>query len=78
MNPALSTLFPLEVLDRVGDVDFGSDYAGLFKRAVKQFAGATYERLALDVFVIAGLLTDHDDARVFWSLTEHGLRGVLI
>jgi len=32
----------------------------------------------LEVFVIAWLLADHDDARVFRSFTEHGLCGVLI
>jgi hypothetical protein len=78
MNPAPASLLPLEVLHRVGDVDFGSDYAGLFKRAIEQLAGGAYERLALEVFVIAWLLADHNDAGVFRSFTEHGLRSVLV
>ena len=78
MNPTLSPLLPLEVFHCVGDVDFGSDDAGLFKRSIEQLAGIAYERLTLEVFVIAWLLADHDDARVFRSFTEHGLCGVLI
>ena len=51
---------------------------GLGQRAIEQLPGRTDERVAGDVFGIAGLFTDHHHRRSGGSLTEHGLRRPLV
>src|SRR4051812_37865904 len=62
VNAAFATWFPFEMFDHIGDVSLPSIDSGLFERIVKQTAGWTNKRFALEVFFIARLFTDkHDD-----------------
>ena len=65
---------PLEVLDRVGDVDLVAVDAGGGERLVEQAPRGADERMALFVLLVAGLLADEHDARVTRPLAEDGLR----
>ena len=67
---------PLEVLDRVGEVDLVAVEAGGGERLVEQAARGADERVALFVLLVAGLLADEHDARVTRALAEDGLRRV--
>jgi hypothetical protein len=58
VNPALSSLFELEVLDCVCNVNGSTIDPGVFECAVEQPAGRSYKRSALAVFLVPWLLTD--------------------
>ena len=65
---------PLEVFYRVGDVDIVAVDARGVERVIEETTGRSHKGPALLVFLIAGLLTHHDDARRPWALPEDRLR----
>src|SRR5688500_17015420 len=69
----LAAALELEMLDRIGDVDAAAVDAEFLQRAVEQLAGGTDEGMAAEVFLVAGLLADDEDARVVGAFAEHGL-----
>jgi len=62
-----------EMFDRPGDVDFASVDAGLDQGAVEHMPRRTDERLAGEVFLVAGLLANQHDARVRRAFAKHSL-----
>src|SRR5437867_1915098 len=56
MDAALAARLPLEVFHQVGDISYTPIDSCFLERPIEQFAGATDERLASEVFVITGLL----------------------
>src|SRR5580704_1112466 len=79
VDPALATRGPLEVLDRVAQVDLRAVDAGLAQRPVQDPPGGPDERTSLLVLLIAGLLTDeHHRPGGRPALPEHGRRRALV
>lgn len=68
---------PLEVFDRVRDVDFIAIDAGGLERAIEQSARRTNEGMPGAVLGVAGLFADHEQNGVFRTFTEYGLRAEL-
>src|SRR5947208_12471059 len=68
----------LEVLHRVGHEDLAARDSRILERLVENAAGGADERLAAQVFLVAGLLADQHDARALASFTRHRLGGVLV
>src|SRR5204862_1577187 len=64
---------PLEMLDRIRDVDGGAVDAGVGEAFVEDPSGRPDERMALLVLLIAGLLADEDHLGGPLSLSEHAL-----
>jgi hypothetical protein len=64
VHAALAARLPLEVLDRVGDIDDLAPDARLVERAVQHLAGGADERGAAQVLLVARLLADEHQARV--------------
>ncbi len=62
-----------EVLHRIGHKDFGASNPGFRERLVKHASGGTNERLARDVFLVAGLLADQHQMRLPPPLPRHRL-----
>ena len=54
---------PLEVFHNIGEIHTGAVDPGLVERAIEQLPGRTDERVAGDVFGVAGLLTNHHHRR---------------
>src|SRR5688572_27072733 len=76
VQAALAARLPLEVLDRVGDVQvLALDARGL-QRPVEQASGRPDERQALAVLLVARLLADQHDPGVGVAGAEHSLRRV--
>src|SRR5262249_11451034 len=73
VDTALGRPNELEVLDGVGDVDVDAGKARLPERAVEHFARGSDERRALEVLLIARLLSDEDSARGGRPFSENGL-----
>jgi uncharacterized protein YecE (DUF72 family) len=69
---------PLEVLDRVGQVDRFAIDAGLAERLVEQPAGRSHERPALAVFLVAGCLAYEDRPGRDEALAKDRLRAALV
>jgi hypothetical protein len=69
--------YEFEMLDRIGDVDLLPVDAGLLERPVEHLARRADERLAGEIFLVAGLLADQHDRGGGRSFAEHGLGGVL-
>jgi hypothetical protein len=63
MDSTLSALFKLEVLNRVGDVDGGSIYAGLFQGLVEQATRGPDEWATLQILLVTRLLADEYNRR---------------
>ena len=78
VDAAFAARLPFEMFDGVGDVGFVAVDAGLFERGVEQFSCWADERLALAVFLIAGLLSDKDDSWFARAVSEDGLRGAFV
>ena len=79
MKPPFAARFPLEVFYRVGDVDGRSVDARFFRgAAIEQLPRGADKRLALQIFLIAGLFADKHDLRIPRALSEDGLRCVAI
>lgn len=69
---------PLEVLDRVRDVDRPAIDPRLHQRGIEQLPGGADEWLAGDVFLVARLLADQQHAGPFTAGTEDRLRAAEI
>jgi len=78
VNAPLTPRLPLEVLYGVGEVNILTVKARSRQRFVENSAGGSDERLALLVFFVARLLSDKNNASVWRSLTEHGLRATFV
>jgi hypothetical protein len=79
MYSALAALAgELEVLDGVGLIRHLGVDVGIAERTREQSSGRTDERQALDVLLVAGLLTDQHHRRIRMAVTEDSLRGVLV
>ena len=74
MQAPFAARLVLEVLHHVGEVKLGAIEAGFGKRAVKQLAGRSDERLAGQILLVARLLADEHESGVARTLAEHGLR----
>src|SRR5207248_11187039 len=70
--------FPLEVLDRIGDIHTRSVDSGSGEGLVEQAACRANERFALDVFPVTRLLADKQHFGVRGSLTKDRLRACLV
>src|SRR5205814_762860 len=66
-----------EMLHGISDIDFGTHHSCLCKSAVEQLTRVADERFTLSVFIVARLLTHHDNAGVFRPFAENRLRGML-
>ena len=64
---------PLEMLDRIRDIDGGAVDAGVGEAFVEDPSGRPDERMALLVLLIAGLLADEDHLGGPLPLPEHAL-----
>jgi len=73
MKPPFATRLPLKMLHCVGDINLLSVDARLFQGAVHDFSGATDERSARDIFVIAWLFANEHHPRGLWAFPENGL-----
>src|SRR6185437_13004796 len=74
VDPTLTPLGPLEVLDRVGHVHVGTVDAGLVQSPVQDPARGPDERMALFVLLVTRLLTDQRDGNARPAFAEHRLR----
>jgi len=77
VNAPFTARLPLEVLDRVGQVDIVATNAGVGEAAVEKKTGGTDKRHAFLIFAVAGLFADEDETGLRASRAEDGLRGVL-
>jgi hypothetical protein len=77
VDAALAACFPLEVLDRVGDVQLPTIEARVVDGVVEQTAGGSDERRSRPILFVAGLLADQRDPGVGRAFAEHGLRAAL-
>jgi hypothetical protein len=68
----------LEMLDRVGDENFGARNPRFHKCPVENASGWTDERPAGQVFLVAGLLADQHQPCVPAPFARYGLRRILI
>src|SRR5688572_3920862 len=73
VNAALPSSLPLEVFDRVRDVDIRWVNARLDQCVTKDAAGGPHKRLAGFVFGITRLLTDEHQLRGGRTLAKDGL-----
>ncbi len=78
MDTPFPSGLPLEVLDRVCDLDLAARNAGVRERLVEYGAGRADERLALPILLVARLLADEHDVRTLRPGAEHHLRGRLV
>src|SRR5690348_11146255 len=78
VNPALTALGPLEVLDRVGQVHAVAAEAGFGQRPVEDPARRAGERTALLVLLVAWLLSHQRDFCVGRAFAEDGPRRALV
>ena len=78
MDAPLSARLPLEVLDRIGEVDGIARDAGISERLVEECACRADERLALTIFLITRLLADEQHLRPLRTSTEDHLRRVFV
>src|SRR6185369_13341246 len=78
VDAPLAARCPLEVLDRVRDIERAPVEPGLAKRAVEQSTGRPHEGTPGKVLVVAGLLAHEHERRRFRPLTEHALGGVAV
>ena len=76
VQPPLAAQLPLEVLDRVGDVEVLAVDARRLERAVEEASGRPDEGQPLLVLLVARLLADQHHPRVRVAGAEHRLRGV--
>ena len=68
---------PAEMLDRIGDIDVVVWDAGIIQRPPQEKAGRTDERLALAVFLVAGLLAHQHEMRPSRAFAGHALSSPL-
>ena len=78
MLAAFALRFPFEMLNGIRNVHLIARNAGFHQGFVEQSAGGSDEWMALQIFLIAGLLSDEDDLGVSGAFAKHGLCGALI
>src|SRR5262249_53444396 len=76
VDTALAARDELEVLHRVGHVEFFAIEAGLDERAIEHFARGPHERRPAQILLVTRLLADEHDARVGRATAEDRLGGV--
>ncbi len=64
VDAALAARLPFKMFDGVGDVNIGAVEAGGGKGFVEEFSGRADERFAGEIFIVAGLFADKDNAGV--------------
>ena len=69
-----SARLPLEMFDNIRDVRLFAIDAGVFQCFIEQTAGWSNERLARQIFFIAGLFADKHHYRPASAFAEDGLR----
>src|SRR5690606_18258201 len=74
MKPPLSARLPLEMLDRVGEINVGSFQSDFMEDLIKKLARGTHEGSAGKIFIIPGNFADHQHARMRRALAEYRLR----
>src|SRR5438270_7716144 len=78
VDAALAAWLPLEMLDRVGDVDVASRDPRVLERLVEHCAGGPDEWCALAVFLVARLLADKHHTSLVRPGAEDDLRCSLV
>jgi hypothetical protein len=78
VNAAFAARFPFEMLNSIGDVNFGAVQAGFVQCGVEKFSGRADKRFALLIFLVAGLFTDKQDSRFAGTFAEDGLRRLFV
>src|SRR5438045_1079853 len=78
MEAAFAARFPLEVFDGVGDVDGRAIDVGGGEGFVEQAAGGADEGLAGEVFLVAGLFADEDEAGGGGAFAEDDVGGAAV
>lgn len=78
VQAARAARLPLEVLDRIGDVNPAAVDASRLQRLVQKPAGRADEGVALEVLLIARLFADHHERCGLRSFPEHRGRGVSV
>ncbi|HTP32809.1 MAG TPA: hypothetical protein VMJ75_11590 [Candidatus Acidoferrales bacterium] len=78
MNPPLTALLELEMFHRVRDVNFRPVDARLRQGAIEQPACGADKLLACEIFLVTGLLANHNDACCRSPFTSHRLRRISI
>jgi hypothetical protein len=79
VEPQLSSVLPLEVLDRIGHIDRLSVDANGAKRIIEQLSGRTDERMPGPIFDVARLFADeHQEGRPNSPFPEDRLGRTLI
>ncbi len=76
MNAFFATAKPFEMLHRIGDVNGLAIDSGFRQCGVEELTGGSDKRRAREILAIARLLADKNCSRIFWAITEHGLRRV--
>src|SRR3954452_7433493 len=76
MHATLAARLPFEMLDGIGNVEFGAIEAGVHECTVKYCARGTDERMPFQIFDIAGLLANQDGAGARVAFAEYGLGGI--
>ena len=74
VNPPFAALGRIEMLDHISDIDLVARYAGSHKGFIEQFSGRPDERMAIEVFLIARLLSYEHDFGLHVPFAEYGLR----
>src|SRR5262245_9528845 len=74
----LAAHLEFEMLDRVGDESIAARNAGLFERLIEDPPGRTHERLAGEVFLVAGLLADQHEPGAGAPFPRNDLGGELV
>jgi hypothetical protein len=77
MNATSAAGLPLEVLDRIRDINIVTIDPGSFKGFIENLAGGTNEWSALQIFLIARLLSDKHYFGTRLSLAEDRLSSTL-
>src|SRR5260370_30215174 len=78
VQPTLAPHLMLEMLHRVSDENLRTWNSCLRQRPVENAPGRADERLAGNIFLVAGLLADEHDVGGPAPLAPHRLRGVLV
>jgi len=78
VNPSFPTLLEFEVLHGIGHVNVSAIDCGIRQSPVEQSSRWSDKRMTLNIFLIAGLLTDHHDPRRRRTFAENGLRGMFV
>ena len=73
VDAPFSARLPLEMLDRVGDVNGVAIDFRVDERSIEQLAGRTNERLPVQIFLITRLLAEEHECGLLRAFAEDGL-----